>query len=134
MAEELGGREAPAVGFGLGLERALLALEEEGVGIPGPVPLDVFVASAGEAAEDTARKILFDLRRQGFSADTDHAGRSLKAQMRRAAREGARRVVILGEEELARGVVAVRDMVEGDQVEVSIGELISTLRRSYLTT
>lgn len=133
LAEELGGKRTPAVGFGLGLERVLLALEEERAEIPDPRTLEVFVASTGGPAVEAARRLVFELRRGGFSADMDYAGRSLKAQMRHASREGVRWTVILGEEETSRGVAAIRDMATGYQMDVPIDEVIGTLRRSYVT-
>ncbi|HLJ60448.1 MAG TPA: histidine--tRNA ligase [bacterium] len=100
LAEQLGGRPSPGVGFGMGVERVLLVLEQEGVGVPVDAAPDLFIATG--ASEDPARALsvaahaLADrLRRAGLVADADAMGRSLTAQMRHANRVGARFVLIL---------------------------------------
>jgi len=121
LIEELGGPPTPGIGFGLGLERLLLALEAQGCRLPGPEGLDAFIATVGD--EDGRRRaveVLYGLRRAGLAADMDYGGRSLKGQMKHANRIGARRVVIAGGDELARGLVTVRDMETGRQEEVPV--------------
>jgi histidyl-tRNA synthetase len=94
LVEQIGGPPTPAIGFGAGLERLLLALENEGivVGHPG---VDVFFVIDDARARDAALRALAELRRAGISADTDYAGRSLKGQMTQAGRSGAGTVVII---------------------------------------
>ena len=123
LVEECGGQPTPGVGFALGVERLLLALENTGVKLPGVEPLDVFVASIGAGVQRPAFKILYDLRRRGIRADKDFLGRSLKAQMKQAHRSHARYVVLVGEGELARNVVTLRDMETGVQEEVLIEKI-----------
>lgn len=133
LVEACGGPPTPAVGFALGMERLLLTLQQEGVALPVSGGLDVFVAIAGGAGEaDQARRaaavLVARLRAEGVSADMDLAGRSLKAQMRYAAKYPARFVAIMGEEELARGTVALRDMERGTQEELSLGAVVERVR------
>jgi len=124
LVEEIGGPPTPGIGFGLGLDRLVMALEALGVEPPIDDGGKVFVAGLGEAGHDAAVKVTFDLRRQGVPADMDYTGRSLKAQMKLADKLGARYVVILGEDEIARGVATVRDMRTSEQRSVALCELV----------
>jgi histidyl-tRNA synthetase len=102
LIEQIGGPPTPAIGFGAGLERLLLAVENEGA-IIAERGVDVFFVVDDPAARPGALEALARLRRAGVSADTDYAGRSLKGQMTQAGRSGARTVVVVGE-----GSVTVR--------------------------
>ncbi len=127
LVESIGGPATPGVGFGIGTERIILAQEAEGVQPAAAPALDVYVASLGQVAHLAAVKLLAELRASGLSAEKDLLGRSLKAQMKQAGRQGARFVVVLGEDELARGVAALRDMRQGEQREVPLHQLVSSL-------
>ncbi len=130
LVEEIGGQPAPAIGFGLGLDRLVLTLDAMGVEVPVSSGIDTFVAGLGEAGHEAAVKVLFDLRSEGVAADMDYTGRSLKAQMKIADRLGARYVVILGEDEIAQGVAALRDMSTSEQQVVPLAELASHIKRA----
>jgi histidyl-tRNA synthetase len=95
LVEAIGGRPTPGIGFGAGIERLLLAIENEGITFE-PAPLDVFVVLGEGADRVVAGRLLVDLRRAGLSTDTDYAGRSFKGQMTQAGRTRAETVVILG--------------------------------------
>jgi histidyl-tRNA synthetase len=95
LVEEIGGPPTPGVGFGAGIERLLLALEEEGVAGAEPPTVDVFVALEQDAPRDLVPPLLKQLRDAGVAADTDYAGRSLKGQLTQAGRSGAATTVIL---------------------------------------
>lgn len=127
LVETCGGSPTPGIGYALGLERIILSMEQQRVAIPSAPGPDVFVVTAGLAAADEAFKMLFKFRFAGFSADKDYLNRSLKAQMKYAGKIGARYAVIIGEEELKRGVVLVRDMGAGEQKAVTISEVIGYL-------
>jgi histidyl-tRNA synthetase len=120
LVEAIGGPSTPGIGFGAGLERLLLALENEGVAAERP-SLDVFVVVEDASQRAAVAPVLAELRRAGLSADMDYAGRSFKGQMTQAGRTGARTVAIVrgGEATLRRGG---RD----DQV-IALGELVATL-------
>jgi len=90
-------------------------------------PRPVFLAALGDAARRAVWPWLAELRRRGAAAEWDYEGRSLKSQLRRADRLGARLVVILGENELAAGVAQLRDMAEKTQREVPLADLVETL-------
>ncbi|HEX6971515.1 MAG TPA: histidine--tRNA ligase [Limnochordia bacterium] len=127
LVEAYGGPPTPAVGFALGMERLLLALARQGNAGTVKPGVDVFVASLGEGARSAALSVLFGLRRAGVRAESDHLARSLKAQMKAAARAGARATVILGDDELARGEAAVRWMADGEQTTVPLADLVAWL-------
>ena len=128
LAEQLGGSATPGVGFGMGMERLLLVLIQEGVALPGDPHPDVFVVTAG-AGGTRALAVADGLRRLGFAVDLDVMSRGLRAQMKQANRLGAAFVVVLGEEEAQRGVAAVRDMATGSQHEVALDALPEALDR-----
>jgi histidyl-tRNA synthetase len=137
LAEEMGGSPAPGIGFGIGIERLLIACDAEGV-LPAPAPhLDAFVVDAlagggsdtgsGEGGRAAVVTLLSELRESGLSADRAYGGRSLKAQWRAADRAGAHFVVLLGRQEMSRGAVAVKDMASGEQVEMPRSHVVSWL-------
>jgi histidyl-tRNA synthetase len=127
----MGGPPAPGVGFGAGIERLLLALEAQGGGALGAAGsvLDAFVVDGlGEGGGTTPVLVVAELREGGLAADRAYGGRSLKAQWKAADRSGARFGVMLGRDEAARGVVAVKELASGEQVEVRREDLVAWLR------
>ena len=110
LAQEVGGRNTPGLGFALGYERCVLALEAAGVEMSAPRGVDVFIACATDDVRPKAFELAQIVRDAGSSAELDHQSRSLKGQFKLADKLGARRVAILGPDELAEGKVKVRDM------------------------
>lgn len=129
LVEECGGPPTPGIGFGIGTERCLLVLDQLGVQLPlEDERPTAFVATHGQAARPIAVRLLHDLRRAGIASEMDYTGRSLKAQMRQADKSGARYVLILGEDEVQRGVVALKEMTGGAaQRTVPLGEIVGAL-------
>ncbi len=126
LAEQLGGRPTPGVGFGMGLERLLRALEEEGIQLRGDTTIDVYIATAG--TDPAAALAIADrLRRAGIATDLDVMNRGLRAQMKQADRLGARFVLVLGDDEVRRGVAAIREMATGAQDEAALDALPEVL-------
>ena len=123
LIEEVGGKPTPAVGFGLGLERLLLVLENTGNMKAVEKGIEVYVAPLGDRAQRVSQSICQALRASGLSAETDLMGRSLKAQMKYADKIGAHYVAILGDDELDNQVATVKNMVEGQSKQVSIDDL-----------
>jgi histidyl-tRNA synthetase len=117
LAEEIGGPPTPGVGFGAGIERLLLALEEAGVESPGQEPIDVFFACDEGAPRERVLELMARLRASGKAADTDYAGRSLKGQLTQAGRLGARLTVVVGPR-----AATIREQGSPD-VEVPLEEL-----------
>ena len=127
LIEEIGGSPTPAVGFAVGLERVLLALEQQKLLPEMSDAVDVFVVALGEAAQTAAFQLLMELRAAGLSAAMDFAGRSMKAQMKHANKANARFVAILGEDEVREGAVTLRDMQSSEQEKVTREEIINKL-------
>jgi len=122
LVREIGGPDMPGVGFGIGTERILLELGNQGITPEAPNVSDVFVASLGEEGRLPAFELGMSLRREGFSADFDHMERSLKAQFRYADKQGVRVMVIVGGEELSRGMVIIKNMDSGEEIEAPLGQ------------
>jgi histidyl-tRNA synthetase len=124
MVKELGGPDTPAIGFALGLERVLLSL-------PVQAPRQTarcFVAPLGERAQIEALLIARELREAGIAAEPDTRGGSLKSLLRRADASGSRLCLVLGDNELERGLVTVKDLSARSQIEVARGELVARAR------
>ena len=96
LVEEIGGPPTPGIGFGAGIERLLIAMEEERVEPPPVEGVDVFLALEAGVPRDEVARWLAELRRAGITAETDYAGRSLKGQLTQARRLGATRIVVVG--------------------------------------
>jgi histidyl-tRNA synthetase len=118
LIEQCGGASTPGIGFGMGIERVLLALEKQGLLGEAAKPVDIYIAAMGDAATVAAFGLLLQLRDAGIIAEMDYMGRSLKAQMKYAAKLPARFVAILGDEELAEKNVSLRDMTSGHQEKI----------------
>jgi histidyl-tRNA synthetase len=125
MAEVLGGPHVPGIGFGMGLERVLIALDDEGVAPPIESPLDVYVVSLSAAAREVATDVVRSVRAAGLSADMPYEERPMKAQLKLADRAGARFVAIIGEDELAAGSVSMRRLADGEQTPVARDDVVS---------
>jgi histidyl-tRNA synthetase len=129
LVEMLGGSPTPAVGFAAGMERLLLVLEKKSLVPPQPDTVDLFAVLLGERAQEAGLTILEGLRRCGIRCETDFLGRSLKAQMRAANRLGAAYTVIIGEQELSKKQLILKEMQEGRQEEMDLDEAVDTICR-----
>ncbi len=127
LVEELGGKPTPAVGFAAGIERMIIAIDQQKVKWPVEKGLDIFVAKVNEKNKDTAFRLLQEIRNAGLSADMDYSEGSLKSQMRIANKIGARYTVIVGEEELSENLVILRNMLTKEQKEIKIDNIIDEL-------
>lgn len=125
LVKELGGASTPAIGFAAGEERLLLSLGDSAK-LPADLPT-IYLASLGDKAKKYAVEIAVKLRAAGVSVNKDYAGRSLKAQMKEAGRLQASFVVILGDDEISRGNVVVRDMQTAAQEEIVLTNLVDDL-------
>ena len=120
LVEEIGGPHTPGVGFGLGMERLLLLLENTGYQMEKPVRYDLYIASMGEAAEEQAFLLAVALRKRGVKVEMDHIGRSVKAQIKYADKVGARYVLVLGEDELNRNEGKLKRMSDGEETTTAL--------------
>lgn len=123
LIEQIGGKPTPAVGFGMGLERLLLTLEENNIDIPKPNHIDIFVGSMGEAGRIESFKIANALREKGIKADCDHMDKSVKAQMKYANKVSSSYSLIVGDTEITEGKANLKRMEDGSQFEVSLKSL-----------
>ena len=127
LVEQLGGPSLNAVGFGMGIERVLMLLDSEGVEIPKPAQYDVFVTYMGQN-KVAAFSLVHQLRNAGISADMDHTGRSLKAQFKYANKTGAPLCITLGDDEVAQGVVKIKNMNTREEVVAPMGDAAEAVR------
>ena len=128
LVEEIGGPATPGVGFGLGIERLLLLMEANGYEIPEPDSLDVFITVMGDKAKLKGLEIIHQLHLAGISAQMDLMSRNVKGQFKYAARLGARYTVVIGEDELDRGVAQLKDMDAHEQTEVALDDIVNVLK------
>lgn len=127
LVADIGGPDQPGVGLGIGLERISLILDKQQIAVPQPKPLDVYFIALGEKAADEVTKQLHLLRTQGIIGDKDYQGRKMKAQMKSADRMQARYTAILGDDELERGEIALKSMVDGVQRIIPLSSLAEEL-------
>lgn len=132
LAEELGGPATPGIGFGMGIERLLMALDAENITIPLDDQLDCFLISVGDETKKEAVRLVHELRQNGIQVDQDYQGRKIKAQFKAADRYKAKYVLILGEDELQKQVINVKEMSSGEQSEIELGNLVTTLQDKLL--
>jgi len=128
LVHELGGPETSGIGFALSFERLLLALNAEGIEPELSDPLYCYIVTIGEAANGKASELLFNLRQAGITADKDYMHRKTKGQFKQADRLGAKTVAVLGDEELEKAVVNVKNMASGEQQEVAFSDLSNHIK------
>ena len=130
LVEELGNKPTPGIGFGLGVDRIILALEAQKIEISPQPPIDVYIAVLGDEAMPIAFQLAETLRDSQIRTDLEYNGRSLKAQMKTAHKFGVKYVVIIGEDEIKNGAATVRDMESGNQRAVEFDGLGKALKKS----
>ncbi|WP_336784478.1 histidine--tRNA ligase [Paenibacillus sp. MMO-177] len=128
LVAEIGGPDQPGVGLGLGLERTIMLLEHQQAELDNAHQVDVYVVALGEAADREVTRLVYELRTSGIRAERDYLGRKMKAQMKSADRLQARYTAILGDDELARGEIALKEMATGEQRVVALASLASELK------
>jgi len=128
LIAELGGQDVPGIGFAVGIERILMLLENTNKQIENPNKVKVYLAPMGENELVKAFELTAKLRKEGISADFDHMGRGIKAQFKYADKIGAKFVAVIGSNELASGVVRVKNMLEGTETDVAFDDLIEFVK------
>ncbi|MFE7611440.1 histidine--tRNA ligase [Streptomyces celluloflavus] len=130
LSEMIGGPALPSVGWALGVDRTVLALEAEGITLDTPAATAVYAVPLGEEA----RRVLFgtvtELRRAGVATDFAYGGKGLKNAMKSANRSGARLAIVAGERDLAQGIVQLKDLVSGEQRAVARDAVVEEVRRA----
>jgi len=127
LMAELGGQSLSGIGFGLGVDRALLAAEAEGVINENSFVSDLFIIPLGDAAKEMAMKIASQLRNAGKSIEIAFGDRALKGAMKGADKSGARYVIVLGDSEISSATVELKEMKTGATSSVKIDSLISAI-------
>lgn len=128
LMETYGGAPTPGLGFALGFERTLLAMQAAGVVVPAPSIAEVYVARVDQCVEAETFAFASALRERGVAAELDHQGRSLKSQFKQADRLGARLVVVVGPDELETGQVTVRNMDTKAEERIDVAGLADHVR------
>ncbi|MBM7618105.1 histidyl-tRNA synthetase [Weissella uvarum] len=127
LVAEFGGPELPGVGFGIGLERLMLLLENDSAILPSEPTLDVYVANQGEGTDIVAMQMLQAVRSFGYSADRDFQARKLKGQFKAADREQAHYMILIGERELEQQAATLKDLRSGQEQQVKLTDLYTAL-------
>ncbi len=133
LVGQMGGPSLPSLGFAMGIERLLMVMASQETEFPEPTVPDVYIATMGEAARLKATKLCMDLRDEGFTAITDVAGRSVKAQMKYAHKLGARFSTVIGDDELQNDRCVLKNMQTGEQQEVTLSDgIVSAIYDSHI--
>ena len=127
LVGELGGPQTPAIGFGMGLERLLLALDAEGIQVAEEPVVDLFVITLGDVAKQFGTGLVYNLRSRGLVCETDYLGKNLKGQFKQADRYNARYTAILGEDEVKENIINIKNNKTGEQQPVSVDFIIEYL-------
>lgn len=122
LISELGGPEMPGVGFGMGVERLLMVMDQLNVEIPKPSITDVFVCTMGDKARLAGIQLVNLLRNANIKSDMDHNGKSIKAQFKFADKRGAKLVAVIGDDELEKGILKLRNMASHEEFEVPLSD------------
>jgi histidyl-tRNA synthetase len=130
LMAELGGQPLSGIGFGLGLDRTVLAAEAEGLTLGDQTRCDVFCVPLGEVAKDRLVAVAGALRTAGVRVDLAYGGKGLKGAMKAADRSGAKFALVLGERDLAEGVVQLKELASGDQRPVPLPDLVTVVREA----
>ncbi|MER2262649.1 MAG: histidine--tRNA ligase [Psychrobacillus sp.] len=129
LVAELGGPDAPGIGYAMSIERLLLAMEAEKIEFPDHTSLDVYLVAMGEEAKKKVTELTFELRQNKISADMDYLDRKVKAQMKSADRLKAKAVIVVGEDELEKQSVMLKDLTTGTQQLVPFTSLIDEVKK-----
>ncbi|MFP1628231.1 histidine--tRNA ligase [Streptomyces sp. 5K101] len=132
LSEMIGGPALPSVGWALGVDRTVLALEAEGVELDLPEATSVYAVPLGEEARRVLFGVVTELRKAGVAADFSYGGKGLKGAMKNANRSGARYALVAGERDLSEGVVQLKDMESGEQQPVALDAVVARLRAELL--
>lgn len=125
LADELGGVHLPSLGFGMGIERVLMLMEKQGCEFPAPKSPDLYIAPMGTAAAALAVSLCKQVRASGFSCTTDYVGRGLKAQMKYAAKSGAKYTLVIGDNEVESKNAMLKNMETGESIPVTLPDGLS---------
>ena len=123
LIKECGGQSTGAVGFGMGMERVLMLMEEQGIQIEEENRPLIYIGSMGEEGFTKAQQIAYNLRQKGIYVEYDIVRRSVKAQLKYADKINAKYVIIIGDNEIETDKVNLKDMDKSEQREISLSNL-----------
>ena len=132
LIETLSDKPCPALGFGMGLERLILTMENQGVEFAEEETCDIYIGSMGDAAAVKAMQICRALRTDGVRAECDVVGRSVRAQMKYADKLNAKFSVVIGDSELEAGKATLKDMKSGEQTDIPLDERFGNVFNAML--
>jgi histidyl-tRNA synthetase len=124
LMKAIGGEDISGIGFGIGVDRTMLACQAEGIALPNPNQIQIFVAALGPAAKTLAVSLVDSLRLNGFKVDMNYGDKSLKASLKAADRSGASHAVLLGDAELSAASCLVKDLKSSTQQDVALDHLV----------
>ena len=127
LIAQMGGPSVPSLGFGMGIERLMLVLKNQGIELPEAPKTDLYIAAMGKEAQLKATALCAELRAEGYKAQTDICARGLKAQMKYANKIGAKFTIVLGDDEIKNGKAKLKDMAEGTEREIKLDETVEEL-------
>ena len=130
LSAALGGPDVSGIGYAVGVDRTLLAVQAEGLDIGAAAGVQAFVVPLGAEAKRVAVRLVGQLRQAGVAADTVYGDRGLKGAMKAADRSGASHVVVIGDRDLAEGVGQLKDLRTGEQHPVPVGKLFDAVRET----
>lgn len=133
LMEVLGGQSLSGIGFGLGIDRAILALESEGLATGVSGYLDLFIIPIGDLAKSRAIQLVAKVRAAGFVADMGFGDRALKGAMKAADKLAARHVLVIGESELSANSARLKRMSDGNELSITLDSLIPALRQAAVS-
>jgi len=129
LAEEIGKRDLPGIGFALGIERLLLSLEAKDIQLPVESGVDLYITVIGDKAKKESFKLLDRLRNSGLRTEMDYLDRSVGSQMKSADRMNAEYTIIIGEDELNNNSATIRNMKSGDEKEIQLSNLLEEMKK-----
>lgn len=129
LVEQLGGpKGVSGIGFGLGVERLLLTMENNNIEIENPYATDIFIVTIGDEAKTKSFKLLKDLRTNHISAENDHLDRSVKAQFKYSDKINAKFTIVIGDDELANDTATLKNMSTSEQTTIKLSEIVKELK------
>ncbi len=129
LVEQIGGpKGVSGIGFGLGVERLLLTLENNNIEIENPHAMDIFIVTIGDKAKTKSFKILKDLRSEHISAENDHLDRSVKAQFKYSDKINAKFTIVIGDDELENDSATLKNMATSEQTTIKLSDIVKELK------
>lgn len=129
LVEQIGGPHTPAIGFGMGIERLLLTLENNNIELPKDDDLDIFIVTMDEKSKALAMKIIKDLREINISSDLDHLDRSVKAQFKYSNKLNSTYTIVIGNDEIENKSVKIKNMKTSEQEEISLENIVENIKK-----